>query len=84
MPTFPSSQTQETTRPTIPACRPTYGAKQQYALEEDQSPTLSKEDKTFIQEVIGVFLYYAIAVDCTMLAALGSLATQQPAQLKTQ
>jgi len=38
---------------------------------------LSKEDKTFIQEVIGVFLYYARAVDCTMLAALGSLATQQ-------
>ena len=38
---------------------------------------MSKEDKTFIQEVIGVFLYYARAVDCTMLAALGSLATQQ-------
>ena len=60
-----------------PHVEPTYGAKQQYAQEEDQSPTLSKEDKTFIQEVIGVFLYYARAVDCTMLAALGSLATQQ-------
>ena len=56
---------------------PTYGAKQQYAQEEDQYPTLSKEDKTFIQEVIGVFLYYARAVDCTMLAALGSFASQQ-------
>eukprot|EP00804_Cyclotella_cryptica_P000684 CCRYP_014695-RE/>CCRYP_014695-RE protein AED:0.41 eAED:0.41 QI:0/-1/0/1/-1/1/1/0/259 len=32
---------------------------------------------TFVQEVIGVFLYYARAVDCTMLTALGSLATQQ-------
>ena len=38
---------------------------------------MSKEDKTFIQEVIGVFLYYVRAVDCTMLAALVSLATQQ-------
>jgi len=60
-----------------PHVEPTYGSKQQYAQEEDQSPTLSKEDKTFIQEVIGVFLYYARAVDCTMLAALGSLASQQ-------
>jgi hypothetical protein len=31
----------------------------------------------FAQEVIGVFLYYARAVDCTMLTALSSLATQQ-------
>ena len=38
---------------------------------------LNKQDKTFVQEVIGVLLYYARAVDCTMLPALGSLATQQ-------
>ena len=60
-----------------PHVEPTYGAKQQFAQDDDQSPTLSKEDKTFIQEVVGVFLYYARAVDCTMLAALGSLASQQ-------
>ena len=71
------------TRPTkpqhqpYPHVEPTYGAKQQFAQDDDQSPTLSKEDKTFIQEVVGVFLYYARAVDCTMLAALGSLASQQ-------
>ena len=55
----------------------TYGAKQQYAEEEDTSPVLNKEQKTFIQEVIGTYLYYARAVDCTMLTALGTLATQQ-------
>ena len=33
--------------------------------------------KTYVQEVVGVFLYYARAVDCTMLCALGSLASQQ-------
>ena len=54
-----------------------YGAKQQYAEDEDSSPEVSKERKTFLQQVIGTYLYYARAVDCTMLAALGSLATQQ-------
>jgi hypothetical protein len=55
----------------------TYGTKQQYVEDPDQSPPLNKQDTTFIQEVIGVFLYYARAVDCTMLTALSSLATQQ-------
>ena len=35
------------------------GTKQQYAADKDTSPKLSKEEKTYIQEVIGVFLYYA-------------------------
>jgi hypothetical protein len=35
-----------------------------------------KEDKKFIQEVIGI-LYYARCVNSTMLAALGSIATQE-------
>eukprot|EP00804_Cyclotella_cryptica_P025846 CCRYP_002712-RB/>CCRYP_002712-RB protein AED:0.33 eAED:0.33 QI:0/0/0/1/0/0/2/0/411 len=55
----------------------TYGAKQQYVDDPDLSAPLNKQDTTFIQEVIGVFLYYARAVDCTMLTALSSLATQQ-------
>jgi hypothetical protein len=55
----------------------TYGAKQQYVDDPDQSPPLNKQDKTFVQEVVGVFLYYARAVDCTMLTALSSLTTQQ-------
>ncbi len=57
----------------------TYGAKQQYREAKDESPLLNKADKTFVQEVIGVFLYYARAVVCTMLPDLGSLATQQAA-----
>jgi len=49
----------------------------------DASPPLDKAGKKFIQEVCGTLLYYARAVDCTMLAALGSIATQQanPTQL---
>ena len=59
-----------------------YGAKKQYAPDDDDSPLLSKADKKFVQEVTGTFLYYARAVDLTMLTALGSIATQQSAQYK--
>ena len=51
----------------------------QYAKGEDDSPLLSKADNKFVQEVIGVFVYYARAVDLTMLSALGTLAAQQAA-----
>ena len=54
-----------------------YGAKKQYAPNDDDSPLLSKADKKFVQEVTGTFLYYSRAVDLTMLMALGSIATQQ-------
>jgi hypothetical protein len=43
----------------------------------DTSPPLSKEDKKYVQEVVGTFLYYARCVDRTMLTALGSVVTQQ-------
>ena len=58
---------------------PQYGKKIQYADSPDISPLLHPKDKTRIQEIIGVFLYYARAVDNTMLPALGTLATQQAA-----
>ena len=56
---------------------------QQFCDSVDTSPALSRQQKTFMQEVIGVFLYYAQAVDCTMLTALGSLATQQASPTET-
>jgi hypothetical protein len=40
------------------------------------SPPLN-QDKTFVQQVIGVLLYYAQAVDYAMLPVFGLLATQQ-------
>ena len=60
-----------------PHVETTYGAKQQFAADDDTSPLLNAADKKFIQEVVGTFLYYARAVDATMLPALGSIATQQ-------
>eukprot|EP00804_Cyclotella_cryptica_P027940 CCRYP_003829-RA/>CCRYP_003829-RA protein AED:0.45 eAED:0.45 QI:0/0/0/1/0/0/2/0/234 len=57
-------------------CAPT-AANNNLCATADTSPALGKQQKTFVQEVIGVFLYHARALDCTMLTALGSVATQQ-------
>ena len=57
--------------------KPNYGAKAQYAKNDSSSPLLSPEDKKFVQEVVGAFLYYDRALKVTMLPALGLLATQQ-------
>jgi hypothetical protein len=56
---------------------PTYGATVQYAKAGDISRPLSKEEKKYIQQVIGTFLYYGQAVDSTMLTTLSSIASTQ-------
>lgn len=55
---------------------PQYGAKVQMT-NPDKSPLLDAKAITTIREIVGVFLYYARAIDNTMLVALGSLAAQQ-------
>lgn len=55
---------------------PQYGARQQFVVP-DVMPVLDLLDKKCVQEVLGTLLYYARAIDCTMLPALGTLATQQ-------
>jgi hypothetical protein len=57
--------------------QPTYGAKVQYADNCDDSPPLAAKAVTLVQKIVGVFLYYAMAVDSTMLVALGSIAATQ-------
>jgi hypothetical protein len=49
----------------------------------DTSSLLTKEEKTFVQEVIRVFLYYVRAIDCTVLTALGLLASHQALPTQT-
>jgi hypothetical protein len=56
-----------------------YGATVQYAKPEDRSRLLSKEEKKYIQQVIGTFLYYGRAVDSTMFTTLSSIASTQAA-----
>ncbi len=60
-----------------PHVKPVYGATKQYLEPIDTSPPLYKEDKKYIQEVVGTFLHYAPCVNSTMLTALGFIATQQ-------
>ena len=60
-----------------PHIKPNYGAKKQYSQEDDDSPALNKAGKKIIQEVCGVFLFLARAVNGELLPALSSLASQQ-------
>ncbi len=58
--------------------RPNYGFKtQQFATLPDAAPALEAADKTCILEVLGALLFYACAVDSTLLTAIGELATEQ-------
>ena len=57
--------------------KPDYGAKTQYAPTPDETPALDASDRNHVQTVLGTLLFYARAVDSTMLATIGTLATQQ-------
>ena len=57
--------------------RPRYGAKQQFSDPFDQSPRLPASNIKHVQTVVGTLLYYALAVDNTMIFALGDLASEQ-------
>jgi hypothetical protein len=65
---------QNSPHPHVP---PNYGAKTQYAMEEIDSPVLSKEDTKYIQAVTGTLLYNARAVNSPILTSLSSIATEQ-------
>jgi hypothetical protein len=54
-----------------------YGAKAQAPLPIDLSPKWSPDEIKEIQRVIGSILYYARAVDITVLMALSSIAIEQ-------
>ena len=55
----------------------TYVAQLQYTQDNDSSPLLPAKTINLLQQIVGTLLYYSIAVDLTMLTALGSIATQQ-------
>ena len=48
-----------------------------YTKGADDSSLLAKADKKFVQQVTGVFLFYARAVCITMLTALSAIASEQ-------
>ena len=63
-----------------------YGKAAAEATDDEESPAVNKADKKFIQQVLGSFLYYARAVDLTILQALNAIAAEQahPTKLTLQ
>ena len=62
---------------------PIYGAKIQYAPPLDDGQILSPKEITQVQKVVGKLLYYALAVDNTILVILGDLASAQTKSTQT-
>jgi hypothetical protein len=56
---------------------PIYGAKTQYVEDETTSPALSDKDVNKLQQLTGTLLYYARAVDPTLLRPINVLASEQ-------
>lgn len=56
---------------------PNYGAKQQLTTPEDTATPLNPAQIKRLQQITGTLLYYARAVDPTLLVALGTIAAQQ-------
>jgi len=73
---FQVSRNSKPTHSPAPFEPPLYGRHVQYPSIDD-SAAASPTETTYIQEVIGTFLYYARAVDCTMLTTLNKLASRQ-------
>ena len=57
--------------------RPIYGKHVQVATPPDNLPILPPEDTKYIQAVTGTFLYYASAIDPTILPAINNIASMQ-------
>ena len=57
--------------------KPNYGAKMQFAQGPDTSEPLNAANINLIQQILGTLLFYARAIDSTMLVAIGTLASQQ-------
>ncbi len=62
---------------------PTYRACAQYIEPKKASRLLDKTNKTYVQAVTGTLLYYARAVDSTILTVLNAIATQQAAPMES-
>ena len=57
--------------------QPAYDAKVHYTDNIDNTPAFPPKTVRLVQQIVGALLYYAIAVNITMLAALGSIAATQ-------
>jgi hypothetical protein len=54
-----------------------YGAIKQYVEDDNNSPALSATDVNKLQQLTGTLLYYATAVDPTLITPINVLASEQ-------
>ena len=54
-----------------------FGTAAQDPIDEDTTPTVDEDQKRRIQQVVGMVLYYARAVDLTSLSGLSGIASEQ-------
>jgi hypothetical protein len=73
--------TQDAPYPSVPIW---YGAKQQYATQESTAPPLDANDKKFIQQVCGKFLFLGRAIDVQYYAQSAQSQPNHPSRLKKQ
>ena len=66
-----------------PAAPRTYGAAAQDPMPDDDTPEATEEEVKYIQQVVGTILYYARAVDITVLMALSTIASEQARATQT-
>ena len=53
-----------------------------YSAEQDTAQLLDPKGINMIQSIVGTFLYYGIAIDNTILPALGEIAAEQSTTTK--
>jgi hypothetical protein len=56
---------------------PIYGAKIQFVIDPTPSPAISDKDVSKLQQLTGTLLYYARAVDTTLIMPINVLASEQ-------
>jgi hypothetical protein len=74
---FQTPYPKHTARPTVPPHQAQLWSQDATHGGGGHIPPLDKEGKRFIQEVCGIFLFYARAIDDGILPALSALASQQ-------
>ena len=54
-----------------------YGGESNLLIQEEISPPATEEEKKYVQKVLGSFLFYARAIDMTILHSLSAMASEQ-------
>ena len=60
-----------------PFTSPKYGRSIQFAPTIPEEKEITKKENKFLEQVLGALVYYEMAIDCTMLVAVNSIAVNK-------